>query len=649
CPMLGRQRATGLLYDPMDATLREDLAWYLEESWRWPFGEFAERAQQLEARMEQVGRAFFAALFATAAGQQIFQPWNVQDNYAKQLSLELDLTAEQLAGEAPTDRRLFAALSLPWELLHDGRTFLTLRLRQPVSIVRRLPEPNVQALLQPFTPPLRVLLVTARPDETGFIDPRGIARPLFAAVEEALAEGQLQVEFLRPPTLPALVARLNAPQQPPIHILHFDGHGTFGPQGQPSFAQDGVRFAIVGQGALAFEHEDGQAHLVAASDLAAALGQSGIKLALLTACKSATSAEDDAFSSVAGQLIRGGLDAVIAMPASLLVATATKLVQCFYASLARGTPVPLALQQARQQLHADPRRHLLQRQRDRPGAPITLRDWWLPHYYMQRALDFQPQAGAAPVAAPVAAPPLSNFPAPPRYGFGGRARELHQIERALQRGQAVLIHGFGGQGKTSLACEAATWLSATGMFSGACFISAEASSGGATWLLASLARHLGCADGHFHPDNHTTALAQLRPHLRQRRTLIVLDNLESWLPEAHQHPPHKLTQSRKAAKVRHTYRQKLRASAPLRQQSSQHEEPHPPHKLAQSRKAAKVRHTYQKLRAFAPLRQQPNQREEPLPLPPAALSALWDLLDGLRAAGAGLLLTSREPSLPDPR
>jgi hypothetical protein len=78
CDALGRQRVSGDLTNPFDELLREDVQWYLEESWKWPYGEFLERAQQMEQRLEQMGQTFYAALFDTADAQRIVQPWNLQ-------------------------------------------------------------------------------------------------------------------------------------------------------------------------------------------------------------------------------------------------------------------------------------------------------------------------------------------------------------------------------------------------------------------------------------------------------------------------------------------------------------------------------------------------------------------------------------------
>jgi len=66
-----------------------------------------------------------------------------------------------------------------------------------------------------------------------------------------------------------------------------------------------------------------------------------------------------------------------------------------------------------------------------------------------------------------------NLPPLQESGFYGRTRELWQIERAfgVQGTQRFSLSGFGGQGKTTLATEAARWLLRAGLFSRALFVS----------------------------------------------------------------------------------------------------------------------------------------------------------------------------------
>src|SRR5439155_8249268 len=136
----------------------------------------------------------------------------------------------------------------------------------------------------------------------GFIDPRSTARELLDEVEEQIEQGTIAVEFLRPPTRRAL----RDSKRPAIHLLHFDGHGTFRPDQQ---APAGSAGTSTEEGLLAFEDEEGKLDLVEASEVAQVLQDSGVHLVLLDACRSAMSS-DEALSSVAARLIRSGVDAV---------------------------------------------------------------------------------------------------------------------------------------------------------------------------------------------------------------------------------------------------------------------------------------------------------------------------------------------------
>ena len=61
---------------------------------------------------------------------------------------------------------------------------LVLHTSHPISPVRRIPTKGEQATLTiPFQFPLRVLLVTARPEDAGFIDPQSISRELVDELE----------------------------------------------------------------------------------------------------------------------------------------------------------------------------------------------------------------------------------------------------------------------------------------------------------------------------------------------------------------------------------------------------------------------------------------------------------------------------------
>jgi tetratricopeptide (TPR) repeat protein len=495
---------------------RSDLQWYLETYWQWPYEGFAIRARQIEQQLPEIGKRLYrAVLTASPDATQVLTQWLLQAamaGYQGRISIFSDMPA---------------ALSLPWELLHDQQGFLALRTHAPISITRRLRLGQVGALLTRFEPPLRILLVTARPERTGFVDPRTIARPLLDAVQPQIERGEIAVEFLRPPTLSALRMRLS--KEPKVHILHFDGHGAFS-EADTFGDTNSLRGGTTGR--LAFEDDEGGLALVEADALAQVLQASGVKLAVLTACQSALGSADDLFSSIAARLIKSGMDAVIAMSASVLVVSASRYAKAFYQALSDpvsgGMLVPTAHERARQALHDDPRRHVHQRSHDESGVPVRLQDWWLPHIYQQRPLALRPDRPADGRGRQP--PPLHTGLTPaPRYGFTGRAYELMLVERALQRGKLVVIYGFGGIGKTALASEAGDWLTRTGLYQETLLVSLE-QGGGAAWLLGELGRHLDIYDGDYNPNNPVSALARLRAVMPGQPTLLIVDSVETVLP-----------------------------------------------------------------------------------------------------------------------
>src|SRR6266699_3719108 len=511
CAELGLNHAGDLLHDPLIQQERDDLRWYLEEYWKWPYEGFAQRAKGVEALLPALGKRLYESVFGSRQADRIVQKW-LSTEGEHQISIISDIPH---------------ALSLPWELLHSEQGYMVMRTLEPVSILRRLPQSESTTASTPFEPPLRVLLVTARPEGTGFIDPRSIARELLDEIEGQIEQGTIELEFLRPPTLKALRQRLRDRKRQ-VHVLHFDGHGTFDEQthGKDEHLLSGSR-----RGKLAFEDDKGQLDLVEAEDVAQVLLNSRVKLAVLTACQSAMGSAEDVFSSVAARLIQGGIDAVVAMSASVLVASATLYVEAFYRGIAEGISAPMAQEQARQALHDEPARHIIRRRRDEEGQPVELRDWWLPHFYQQRPLVLRATRPSGTLELQHAAPERlsESMPAEPRYGFSGRAYELLQIERFLLHGQLVVMHGFGGVGKTALVRETADWLTRTKMYDAASFVSFE-HGGDAATLLSALGTFLDVYDGHYNPNDTKAALAKVEPALKQKRTLVIADNLESILP-----------------------------------------------------------------------------------------------------------------------
>jgi tetratricopeptide (TPR) repeat protein len=521
----GAESETFDFVNPLSDKDLKDLRWYLEAYWVWPSEIDDKRAREIEGRLPQWGKALFDAVFSrSSAAMRLFGRFD--DDHAAGRRLTIDSNEPRI-------------LRLPWELLRDEGGYLFSK-NPPVSVLRRMKQTR-RTRIGAFEPPVRILMVTCRPDGAGWIDPRSIATPLLAALE-GIPE-QVAVEFLRPPTLAALDRRLRDPDQPRVHIVHFDGHGVYDPG--------------VGLGFLLFEDEQHQEHLVDAEQLGTLLNESGIPLMVLNACQSAQPDERNPFGSVAARLIESGVGGVVAMNYSVLVETAKRFTAEFYGALARGASAGSAMDATRRGLFRDSKRLTRHRPAVEQATILHLQDWFLPALYQQaeELVPFQQEdlhrkdaknamkskrkkespsdLEKQPVPSDLSSRPSrlrganSGFPPPPLPGFHGRARELLDLERGFATRSIVVLHGFGGQGKTALATQTAEWFTRTGLFARAAFFSFE-SGASLEYVINELGSALVQENFQIYSGDKAAAIAQA---LRERATLLVFDNFESALPQ----------------------------------------------------------------------------------------------------------------------
>ncbi|WP_295385102.1 TIR domain-containing protein [uncultured Thiodictyon sp.] len=489
----------------------DELAWYLERYIEFPGPGDRTRAAALEARLETWGRRLNEALFPGGAQHAVYQDIRSRLDRGERVLLTL-------ASDSP------AFLIRPWEMLRDGRGPLALR---GLTVRRRLRTDQPPSAPVPLAPTLRLLLIVARPADTGFIDPRTSVRPVLDALDnlgsgpgpdgQAPADQQpIALDFCEPPTLPELERRLAAANAAgrPYRIVHFDGHGQYYPE--------------TGVGALCFEDAAGRTRLVPGRDLGDLLSRQRVPLVLLEACRGAQLSDRPIFGAVAPALLKSGVGSVIAFSHSVHVAAAQMVSERLYQTLVAGRSIGAALEEARHALRASPERWL---STGPDPATVPLQDWLIPQLY-QAGPDpalVPPEQAAAPDAhrRPRAGLRLPGFPPPPRYRFHGRARELLRLERLLLRQAAVLVHAGGGMGKTALAREAAHWWRRTGRFDLALFHSFETQAGAEAVVQLIGARLGGDTFARLGPDDQWAAAVRL---FQTHRVLLVWDNFESVLP-----------------------------------------------------------------------------------------------------------------------
>ena len=482
----------------------EDLRWYIEVYAAQYTGEpDDEEARRIEAKLIDLGEKLFKAVFTTPKAQDLYQQFQ-QQHTDKLLTIH--------SNEAEI-------LALPWELLRESEHGFLSQQQPPVSIRRYCVQNHTPSFTVQAKPKLRLLFIVSRPNDESFLNPRLDPQ----AVMDALAEqgiSQIETEFLRPATLKKLTERLNNPALPPVDIIHFDGHGRYDEKTK--------------QGYLLFETpanpdnpcaiDDptaGKKHEVSAVLLAKKLAAHHIPLVVLSACQSAT-VGNEPLGSVAAGLTDKAVPTVIAMVYSVLVQTTHQLFAAFYQALATGQGIAAALDHARLALANQNKRGT--RRRGEGEFELTLQDWFVPALYQTNHDDalllkdlrgFENLAGLG----------ISNLPKLQTAGFFGRSRELWQIERWFVQGvERITLTGFGGQGKTYCAIEAAHWLLRTDLFDSVCFVDFSRYQG--LDALRYAMNELGVLLDTTLPNDNAVP-----PVLEKRRLLWVWDNLESLAAE----------------------------------------------------------------------------------------------------------------------
>ncbi len=424
--------------------LMNELRWYLETFLDYPFPPLTDVADHVQDALRKWGENAFDTLFGNRKGGRMF------DNATRDGYEHLHL---QISSDDPR------VLAWPWEALHDHQAGF---LAQTCQIERRLNDLRDPVPLSDELPgdQVNILLVTARPYKKD-VTYRSISRPLVELIEKHHLPAQVHV--LRPPTLDNLREHLRTHRNF-YHILHFDGHGAY-----TELPADGESsgYTFRGpEGCLIFENRDGEPDPVRAEQLSSLLREYAVPAVVMNACQSGMIDEyaRNAFASVASSFLQAGIRSVVAMAYSLYVSGAQTFLPAFYRRLFENGDMAQAARAGRQEMFAHPERICAR-------GRFPLGDWLVPVVYQQEPLDFS----FARQAKKKAASDTSRLPEEVReeytpYGFIGRDGPLLELERAMRgRAAAILIHGLGGVGKTTLANGFVKWLNDTDGLGESCF------------------------------------------------------------------------------------------------------------------------------------------------------------------------------------
>ncbi|MEM7530836.1 MAG: CHAT domain-containing protein [Chloroflexota bacterium] len=396
--------------DPQDEELQDALA-ALED------GDFdAEFLQDVGAFLfEEVFPDEIISLLRSSINLVRGRDYDEEDDAAQHLRIRLRIEAPELA-------------TLPWELLFDGDEDAFIAISPELPLVRYVPA-RLPARPMQITPPLRLLIVIASPDDLGplgfdEIDTAQEQTIILEALSDLVDQDRIQVHIVDHGT-PANISQAMRSFRP--HIFHFIGHGVY----------DGDVAHVV------LEDDEGNAEPVNERTFREFFtGSNDTRLVILNACQTATASSIRPLAGLAPLILQRKLSAVIAMQYPISDHAAHVFSREFYRSLATGYPVDASVAEARKGIYMD--------------GDTTALDWVVPVLFMRSKdgrlfeLD-EPEPATTSLQIP---PPPE--PTPPPFvldGFVGRERELAVYHKEIQKLGRTVITGMLGTGKTALAAE----------------------------------------------------------------------------------------------------------------------------------------------------------------------------------------------------
>ena len=303
---------------------------------------------------------------------------------------------------------------LPWELMHDGKDFLTLSTVTPI----------VRTVLQAEPPqfpevsfPLGILFVAASPVESRVpINVGGEIRRLCKGVSKAIIQGRACLRCYSAGKIRSQEF-LDDIRGGKYHVLHMSSHGAF---------VDGID-----KGFLELEDDEGRAILVSIETLGAWIKDSNVQMVYLDACQTAVGSVRTPLADLSHVFLNKGVGAALAMQFSVPDESAIKFCETFYSRLVRQEPIELALSEARK------------RTVDLAHGLDKI-DWAIPTLYI---------GGRGILRVSGERKPKRTYKPLPSLGiFIGRREKLNQLAKDLidPEVSVIPVDGFGGIGKSSI-------------------------------------------------------------------------------------------------------------------------------------------------------------------------------------------------------
>jgi len=390
------------------------------EQLRWYFEDYPELNQLSNIDRESPDRAVAGRVEALlkTAGTGLFK---LVESFAPYDALPLIQDAKDAAISISGGAGVF--WELLWNPIHQAPASILARTFVRTAGQRR-PERFVDE-------ELRILWVVSRPFGERDLPFRTVAR----AVMERLPDS-IRIGSLRTVSLEKLACELREARDrgTPWNIVHFDGHGSIDRESGRGFAH----FASFGEAG----------EKVHGASLGQVLADFGVSILVLNACRSAyalplkepgTGTEERpvaAFGSLAEEVLRQGVPAVLGMGYSVYPETAAHFASELYVALSKGATLGEATAASRRALW-------LTKQKG-------FEDWPVPVAYEAEPIRLRAVDSAKKAESNVSAiPPIE------------RDTFVAQLEQIFERSPTVVIHGEAGVGKTTAALDFIRWFRRT--------------------------------------------------------------------------------------------------------------------------------------------------------------------------------------------
>ena len=323
---------------------------------------------------------------------------------------------------------------LPWEVLHDGQSFLVAK-PQPIVPVRWMSSDSIKKLsvdeAKPENRALNLLFMAA--------SPLGVEQVLDFEKEEGLilkatkdARQDLALIVEESGCLTELGYLIDSHDKGYFDVFHLTGHGTINDSGEPRFYT---------------ETETGKHYLASGQDIANSFKSRLPKLLFLSGCRTGQRGKAGLIPSLAEELLIFGAKAVLGWGKKVRDEDATPAAAALYKSLAAGYELTEALGKTYQALI------------DRKA-----RDWHLLRLYVAGNMPInlvttvrtrgRKRAPKPTVTEQFLDAAGQQVKVPTREAFVGRRRQIQNCLKELKIPSAkvgILIHAMVGLGKSSLA------------------------------------------------------------------------------------------------------------------------------------------------------------------------------------------------------